>query len=195
MGVRWGGVSWSCPNGELHPGAAPSSPLPALRFLGNFPSSHSPRPHSAAPLPCSPSPGARGPLPPAHPLRPGSSGSSRPSRWTPSRHPPLGGPGGPSHPCIPTLPVSPASPALSAPTLPPSLWPDPHLFEEVRAGPEPLPSPSPPLPLGPTLTHTDADQCVHDGSEGLHVLALGHGPTWPVCPRVPDPGRGGEPGA
>lgn len=182
---KWGATPWG---GSF---VAPTCPPISWKFskLTLAPSSQ------RSPAALQPQPRCPGAAPPAHPLRPGSSGSSRPSRWTPSRHPPLGGPGGPSHPCIPTLPVPSASPALSAPTLPPSLWPDPHLFEEVRAGPEPLPSPSPPLPLGPTLTHTDADQCVHDGSEGLHVLALGHGPTWPVCPRVPDPGRGGEPGA
>lgn len=105
-----------------------------------------------SPTALQPQPRCTGAAPPAHPPRPGGSRFLTPQQMDTFPAPPLGGPGGPSHPRIPTLPVPAASPALSAPTLPPSLWPDPHLFEEVPAGPEPLHSLSPPPSAPPELT-------------------------------------------
>lgn len=79
---------------------------PVLGFLGNFPSSHTPPPHSIAPLPCSPSPGALLAVTPAHPLRPGSSLFLMPQQMDAFTALTSGLPQGlPSHTCILTLPV------------------------------------------------------------------------------------------
>lgn len=126
----------------------------------------------------------------AHPPRPGSSWFLIPQQMDAStalasRLPP----GLPSPSCSPTLPVLPAVPR--------PLPPGQHRASSPPAQVPGLPGPlcSPPLPRDPTLTHTDADQCVHDGGEGLHVLALSHGPSMPARPRAPDPGCGCEPQA
>lgn len=161
-----------------------------LSFLGNFPSSHTPPPHSKASLPRSPSPGALLAATLAHPLRPSSSlvlTSQLMDAFTaPTARLPQGLP---SHTCIPTLSV------LSAPS-PAPLSSSQHLagshLVTVPVCPGSLYRPP---SLDPTLTHTDADQCIHDGSEGLHIVTLSHGPTMPACPRVPDPGCGCEPRA
>lgn len=63
-----------------------------------------------------------------------------------------------------------------------------------RSRSTPDPYTPPPLPLDPTLTHTDADQGIHDGSEGLHILTLSHGPTMPARPRCPVPVAAANPG-
>lgn len=114
----------------------PRPPL-VLSFLGIYPSSLTPPPHSIAPLPCSSSPGARLEATPSHPLRPGSYMFLTPQRMDAftaftSRLPP----GLPSHTCIPTLPV------LSAITRP--LSTSQHL-----AGPPPVRGPG--LPGTPIL--------------------------------------------
>lgn len=108
-----GAVGWGLAEG-LKLGTAPwggpfLAPPPVLSFLGIYPSSLTPPPHSIASLPCSPSPGARLEATPSHPLRPGSYMFLTPQQMDAftaftSRLPP----GLPSHTCIPTLPVLPA---------------------------------------------------------------------------------------
>lgn len=191
----YGGVGWG--RGAVQIGNCTLGRLlhrfpPALSFLGNFPSPHTPPPHSPASLPCSPSPGALLAATLAHPLRPSSSmfltsqqmdAFAAPTAWLPQ--------GSPSRTCIPTL-----SPFCHHQP-PPVCIPAPRRIPTCSMSrPAPDPYAPPPLSLDPTLTHTDADQCIHDGSESLHIfLALSHGPTMPTRPRVPDPGCGCEPRA
>lgn len=186
VGSREGVQFGNCTVGRLLP-----RPRPVLSFLGKYPISLTPPPHSIAPLPCNPNLGARLEATPSHPLYAGSSMFLTPQQMDAFTAFTSGLPPGlPSHTCIPILPV------LSAIDNP--LSTSQHLAGPPtcsRSRPAPDPYTPPPLPLDPTLTHTDADQCIHDRSEGLHILTLSHGPSMPARPRVPDPGCGCEPRA
>lgn len=188
-----GAVGWGLAEGSKF-GTAPWGrfllrPSPILSFLGKYPSSRTPPPQGIAPWPCSPSPGALLAASPA-----AASGQL-----------PV--------PCIPAAGRLHgthllAAPGLPSPTCTPTPSPSPFCHPQppdyIRASclmstcprSRPALDPSTPLhlPLDPTLTHTDADQCVHDGSEGLHILTLSHGPTMSARPRCPIPAAAANPG-
>lgn len=188
-----GAVGWGLAKGSKF-GTAPwrrllHRPSPILSFLGKYPSSRTPPPQSIAPWPCSPWCTAGG-----HPS-PSAASGQLPVPCTPAAGRLHGthlqaAPGLPSPTCTPT-----PSPSPFCHPQPPDYIPASCLMSTCPRSRPALDPSTPPLPLDPTLTHTDADQCVHDGSEGLHILTLSHGPTMPARPRVPDPGCGCEPPA
>lgn len=160
--------------------------LPSV-FLDIFQAHPRPVLNGAAPWPGSPAPVHSGPLPQPPRCPPQLLAPHTPQMDT-FTAPTSGLPRIATSYLHPTRPVLPAITSPLRPR-PPCIPASCRIPTCSRSRPVPNPWTPPPVPLDPTLTHTDADQRIHDGGEGLHILSLGHGPTLPARPRVPDPGR------